>query len=149
MTSMDYSNIFAGVALGVVVVALLIVLVFYIFYVIGLAKLFKKAGIEGWKAIIPFYSDYLFTCKVCGLHWAWYVGLLVGSFAVASDATVLVILRLFVKCMSFYNLAIRCNKEIPPTLIFGTLFPEITTMVYGYGKAELDPYKEVKSSGLF
>ena len=41
------------------------------------------------------------------------------------------------------------SGRILETLIFGTLFPEITTMVYGYGKAELDPYKEVKSSGLF
>ena len=146
---MDYLDMFSGVALGVAVVLLLLVLIFCIIYIVGLAKLFKKAGIEGWKAIIPFYNDYLFTCKICGLHWAWYAGLLVGSFAVAADATVLVILRLFVKCMSFYNLAIRCNKEIPPTLIFGTLFPEITTMVYGFGSATIDPYKEVKPSGIF
>lgn len=146
---MDYMNVLGSVAIGTAIVLIVFVLLFALIYVIGLAKLFKKCGIAGWKAIIPFYSDYIFTCQICGLHWAWYVGLLVGTLCLASDATVLVALRLFVKCMSFYNLAIKCNKDIPPTLIFGTLFPEITTMVYGYGSAVVDPYKEVKKSGLF
>lgn len=145
---MNYLSLFEGLALGTLLIVMVVLLGFYIIYVIGLARLFKKAGIEGWKAIIPVYNDYLFTCKVCGLHWAWFVGTIVGSF-LTLEGSVLAIFRIFVKAMSFYNLAIKCNKEIPPTMIFGALFPEIVTMVYGFGDYIIDPYKEVKPSGLF
>lgn len=44
---------------GLLIFVLLIAIAFAIVYVIALAKLFKKAGVEGWKAIIPFYNIYL------------------------------------------------------------------------------------------
>ena len=38
--------------------------VIYIIDVIGMFKVFEKCGLEGWKAIIPFYNDYVFSEKV-------------------------------------------------------------------------------------
>lgn len=38
--------------------------IIYIIGVIGMFKVFEKCGLEGWKAIIPFYSDYVFSEKV-------------------------------------------------------------------------------------
>ena len=41
--------------------AMLISLVLLILYVVGRWKLFEKAGEEGWKALIPFYSYYTYV----------------------------------------------------------------------------------------
>ena len=38
--------------------------IIYIIGVIGMFKVFEKCGLEGWKAIIPFYNDYVFSEKV-------------------------------------------------------------------------------------
>lgn len=139
-----------GVAFGLIILMFIVLIAAVIVYVLGLAKLFQKAGIEGWKAIIPFYSDYLFVCKVCGLHWAWFAALMLITFTAFESLQIAGVLRTFVKAMSFYNLAIKCHKEDKiPSLIFGALFPEITTIVYGFGSSEYDYYQEVKSSGLF
>lgn len=35
------------------------IIVYYIFSHIGLYKFFEKAGVEGWKSLIPFYSTYI------------------------------------------------------------------------------------------
>lgn len=34
--------------------------------------LFTKAGVEGWKAIIPFYNTYVMT-ELAGLHIVWFI----------------------------------------------------------------------------
>ncbi len=36
----------------------------YIACIIGKFKTFEKCGLEGWKAIIPLYSDYVFAEKI-------------------------------------------------------------------------------------
>ncbi len=49
---MNLNNYFAGGIYGIyLVIATLVV-----FYHISLAKVYEKAGIEGWKAYIPFYN---------------------------------------------------------------------------------------------
>lgn len=46
--------------LGGSIFILLLVIALYVVYVIGLWKLFKKAGKQGWEAIIPFYNTYIY-----------------------------------------------------------------------------------------
>lgn len=120
-----------------------------VIYLVGSIRLFKKCGKEGWKAIIPFYSNYVFTCEICGLHWAWFVATLLIDLAVIEEGSIAVLLRFFVKAMAFYNLALKGHKETTPALIFGALFPEIVTCIYGFGSYEYDSYIDVKKSGLF
>ena len=47
-------------------------LVIYIILVAGMWKMFEKAGIDGWKAIIPIYNIYLETVYIAKKEW-WYV----------------------------------------------------------------------------
>lgn len=47
-------------------------LIIYIITVAGLWKIFEKAGLEGWKAIIPVYNLYLMIVKIAKLEW-WYI----------------------------------------------------------------------------
>ena len=50
----------AAFAVGIICFSVII----YIIGVIGMFKVFEKCGLEGWKAIIPFYNDYVFSEKV-------------------------------------------------------------------------------------
>lgn len=59
---------FIAMLLGGSVFILLLVIALYAVYVIGLWKLFKKAGKQGWEAIIPFYNTYVLV-EISGLNW--------------------------------------------------------------------------------
>lgn len=50
------------------IIAIIAVVTIYVIYTIALWKLFKKAGKNGWEAIIPFYNTYTLT-EVAGLNW--------------------------------------------------------------------------------
>ena len=79
---MDYgygyeAGVFAAVMaiLGIVIV---VGLVIYVLQVIGMWKVFKKSGEEGWKAIIPVYNTYT-MCKVTGVNPWWVLIVVVAS----------------------------------------------------------------------
>lgn len=149
----DYGRAIASTLAGLGTLAILVLLLgtilLLVFCLIGRIKLFKKAGLEGWKAIIPFYSDYVFYNTICGLHWAWAAASIITS-VVSLEAFVVRIVTLLVNAFGFYNLAIKCHKDKTATMVFGALFPTITIMVYGMSKnTTYYPYEEVKQSGLF
>ena len=50
-------------------------LIIFILVTAGLWKIFEKAGIKGWKALIPFYNGYVLITQVAGKQW-WYFLLL-------------------------------------------------------------------------
>jgi hypothetical protein len=62
----------AGAFFGSLVVLLLVVFVFACLW-----KLFVKAGIEGWKGIIPIYNMYLVVTDIAGLPVLWFILLFV------------------------------------------------------------------------
>lgn len=47
-------------------------LICYIILVAGLWKIFEKANIEGWKAIIPIYNLYISITRLAKKEW-WYL----------------------------------------------------------------------------
>ncbi len=52
--------------IGLYLIMLLAVIVIIILYCIFLSKVFKKAGVAGWKAWVPFYSQYLIAKLALG-----------------------------------------------------------------------------------
>ena len=44
---------------------------FWIASIAGMWKMFEKAGEQGWKAIIPFYNQYILCDKVMKNPWYW------------------------------------------------------------------------------
>jgi len=71
---MDYgygyeNGVFAAV-MAVIGIILVFALVIYVLQVIGMWKVFKKSGEEGWKAIIPIYNQYT-MCKITGVNPWW------------------------------------------------------------------------------
>lgn len=128
------NNIFA-VILGGSIIVLLLLLVFYVFYVIGLWKLFEKAGKEGWKAIIPFYNTFVLV-EISGLNW-WY-------FLIAISGTICSILgidglnyicnlaSLAVNFFIFYNLAKKMKQQPIGFAVASIFVAPIITMVLGF-----------------
>ena len=128
------NNIFA-VILGGSIIVLLLLLVFYVFYVIGLWKLFEKAGKEGWKAIIPFYNTFVLV-EISGLNW-WY-------FLIAISGTICSILgidglnyicnlaSLAVNFFIFYNLAKKMKQQPVGFAVASIFVAPIITMVLGF-----------------
>lgn len=137
-----------GVTNIVALISILIILVCMGIFLFGRAILFKKCGYEWWKAIIPLYGTYVFFCEICGLHWAWYLAYILVDGLTAKNF-VYQALNTFVKAMAFYNLAMRCNKDKIPSMIFGGIASAATTAVYAFSKIEYHPEIEVKQSGIF
>jgi signal peptidase I len=47
-------------------------IVYFVASHVGLYKIFEKIGIEGWKALVPFYSTYI-ACKTIKKSWLWII----------------------------------------------------------------------------
>lgn len=62
------SSSFGIAAIIIIVILILIWLAIAVFYIISLAKLFKKAGKPGWAAIIPYYNKYTIL-DISGYNW--------------------------------------------------------------------------------
>lgn len=75
---------FAG---GMVGTLLISVTVFYIFVVIALWKIFTKAGIKGWKSLIPIYNLYC-AYKMVGISPLWILWEILSSLAMSIAITV-------------------------------------------------------------
>lgn len=54
------TDILAGL-FGMLAVMWIFILAIYIVWIIGMWKVFEKAGREGWKALIPIYNMYVLT----------------------------------------------------------------------------------------
>lgn len=138
-------------SIGVLVVLGIIVIAFYVVYLIALAKLFKKAGVEGWKAIIPFYNTFVLI-QIAGLNW-WYF-LIAMSSAICSLLgikgldTVCNIVALGVNFFAFYNIAKKMKQQPIGFGVAGALVKGIIVMVLGFSdKYTYDAAIEVSPNG--
>lgn len=87
--------------------------------------IFTKAGIEGWKAIIPFYNSYIFYKITTGKGWLFILGLIP-------------FIGFFVRAYGEYKLA----KVFGRGLLFWlglVIFPFICEMILGFGDDEYHP----------
>lgn len=126
---------------------ILLTIVFIVLYIVGNVLLFKKCKQKGWKAIIPFYSDYVFLVDICKLHWGWCLGYLVVSFLSLGNL-IFRLFKMFVSGIAFYNLAIKTEKNEKVAMIFGAILSPVLKIIYGLGDIEYID-RETKPSGLF
>lgn len=73
------ANAILGGIIVIAVIALLILLAIAVCTVIGQWKAFKKAGKDGWEAIIPVYNMVV-LCQISGVNPWWVLIYFVGSF---------------------------------------------------------------------
>lgn len=64
-----YDSLYTGVAAGVYIAYLAILLVVGVIILVATWKLFTKAGKPGWAAIVPFYNNYCMFEMVFGNGW--------------------------------------------------------------------------------
>ena len=75
--------------IGLYLIMLLAVIVIIILYCIFLSKVFKKAGVAGWKALVPFYTQYLIAKLALGQGFWFFLIFIpyVGLIILANDDT--------------------------------------------------------------
>lgn len=129
---------------GFLIVAVIIALVWVVLGIVANWKIFTKAGEEGWKAIIPFYNEFI-TFKIGGninFFWIWLATTLVGGILSNFDGGFISILASLCSLATFvvgvlreYNLAKAFGKGIGFTVGLVLLQP-IFRMILGFGSAE-------------
>lgn len=141
----------AGAAVAFTMVLLLIIIAFVVVYIIALAKLFKKAGEPGWKAIIPFYNTFVLI-QIAGLNW-WYFlisisEIIVGFLGITGLSTLCSLASCAVNFFIFYNLAKKMHQK-PEVFAIGAIFVmPIMTMIFGLSKSfTYDNSVQVSSNG--
>lgn len=146
-------NYFIAMLLGGSIFILLLVIALYAVYVIGLWKLFKKAGKQGWEAIIPFYNTYVLV-EISGLNW-WYFliaisGTILGMLKINGLDYVANIATLVTRFFIFWNIGKKMKQNHVPIAILGTLFAPIVAMVLGLSNSyQFDNTISVSPNGPF
>jgi hypothetical protein len=133
------------VALYVIAIAAIIYLVVrYLLRSIGLCTMYRKAGVAPWKAFIPFYNIYNnYAISWNGKMFFLYAALGIastalgffteGALGLVSAAASLGVIFMAVK----QNLKMaKCFGKDTGTGIALILFPGITSLILGLGKAE-------------
>ena len=127
------------------VIFLLLSLIAYVLYVIGTWKIFTKAGVAGWKSIIPCYNVYN-VYKICwktSFFWIWFIAFIVflvassitGSNAASGISYIALIVVMILRLIQKYKLAKAFGYGIGMTL--GLLFFNyIFVLILGFGSAK-------------
>ena len=139
-------TIVGGAVLGfaaVLAVTAICALIRYLLTAIGYSKMYRKAGVAGWKAFIPVYNTYnnykiSWNVKMFALSIALYI--LMG----ASNSTMLA-LQLAAGAAAIALMVVVVKQNIKMAKLFGKgagtgialmFFPGITSLILGLGKAE-------------
>lgn len=137
MNESNIINILLGGSILLLFTIGILIIVYIVFYLIGLCKLFKKAGKNGWEALIPFYNTYILI-EISGLNWWYFLIAILGSITVTLNidniSWITNISSHIVNFFIFYNLAKKMHKETIATAILGTLFPGIMILILGLSK---------------
>ncbi len=147
----SYLGEFAGLFLGIGILMLVIVIAFVVLIVSGKLALFKKAGKNGWEAIIPFYSDWVYV-EIAGLNWWWFL-LVSASFIVnILDLDELEGIAFLVNIISVffcnYNISKKLHKDTGFAILM-TLFPFIMIPLIGFSNNyQWDFSVKVSKNGL-
>ena len=137
---------FFGLAWFFVLFFLLIVFVLTLLFIITRWIIFRKAGLEGWESIVPFYSSWSLV-KISGISWWFFFIINAPFFALILSLGLLApfagIAALIASYFVYYNLAIKFGKE-PISYGLGlTFLPIIFYPILAFGKST---YKDVKVS---
>lgn len=121
---------------------------YLVLYIVSMWKLFKKAGKNGWEAIVPYYNTWVLI-EIAGLNW-WYfliamAGPILTIIGLESLSFITLITSYAVNFFVFWNLAKKMHKSPVSTAILGTLFSGIMIPVLGLSK-DYEYYSQVAVS---
>lgn len=124
-------------SIAILLILSIVIIAFLVFYFVCLWKLFKKAGKNGWEAIIPYYNTWVLI-EIAGLNW-WYFlisisGTVISLIGLDSLSFIATIGGWAVNFFVFYNLAKKMHKAPIGFAIAGALVPGITVVVLALSK---------------
>lgn len=134
MEALDNETIMIFVMFGIMI---LVALIACIINVLGMWKLFNKAGQAGWKSLIPIYNQ-IIMCNISGVSPWWilivYCASIVGIFAsilsfVGTIATVYFNVILCVSVAKSFN---KDEAYAVGLFFLGSIF----RLILGFGKSE-------------
>ncbi|MBQ6494754.1 MAG: zinc ribbon domain-containing protein [Bacilli bacterium] len=140
-------------ALGVFAIFLLILIIpVVVIYIIGAVKTYKKAGRQGWEAIVPFYNNWVYV-EIANLNTWWVAVVLAYSIAKLLDMDDLVSLAalgsLFGKFVCNYNISKKLHKDTAFAVLM-TLFPVVMIPLIGFSDSyTFDNDVELSKNGPF
>lgn len=136
MSTLNDDYIFGGLfaALGVfAIIFLTFFVILFVLYIVGRWKLFKKAGKNGWEAIIPFYNDWVYV-EIAGLNYWWFFLVIATTIAniidvdyLSSIASIASLVGLF---FCNYNISMKLHKDVAFAILM-TIFPFIMMPIIG------------------
>ncbi|HOU29255.1 MAG TPA: DUF5684 domain-containing protein [Thermoleophilia bacterium] len=137
-----------GLFAGVMIVMWLIGIVFAVLTIVGLWKTFRKAGLPGWAAIVPFYNEYnvvKMSNRPLWFFWAMLAGSLLAWIPFLGWLLVLGIFVLWV----FIALDVAANfGQGTGFAILLIIFPMIMFLVLGFGPAQFNRIAAPESAGF-
>lgn len=143
----------AATAGFILIFAVILLLAIIIPAIIAQWKLFKKAGKNGWEAIIPFYSTWV-TIEIAGLNW-WYFLISLGITLVNGNlespiSFVLTLAGWYINFIIYYNIAKKTKQNEILYGILGALIPFVAILILGFNKnITYDKDVQVSPNGLF
>ena len=135
--------VIAGVAIAIMVIR-------YLIQAIGYAAMYRKAGVAPWKAFIPVYNTYNnYKLSWNGKLFFLYAALNIASLALGLFTEGALALVSAAASLGIIYMAIKQNNNMAKLFGKGTgttialiLFPAITSLILGLGKAEYTPVAE-------
>lgn len=125
---------------------LLIVFVLSLLFIIARWIIFRKAGLEGWESIIPFYSSWSLV-KISGISWWFFLIINAPFFTLIISLGLLTPFAGFAALIGsyfvYYNLALKFGKEPIGYGLGLTFLPIIFYPILAFGKST---YKDIKVS---
>ncbi len=95
-------------------------------------KLFEKAGVPGWKSLIPIYNSYVLTVEIAKLDIIWFILTFAAIIPIVGP-----IVALIANVNIVYSTCRRFTKESDLRVIATILFG-IFIFVFAFGKYDYD-----------
>ena len=113
---------FRGTALTLAIIFYVLAIVLAVILYVAQWKMFEKAGVKGWKAIVPLYNYYT-QFRIAGESGWWVIGLLIP------------IINIYAVVLMILGIAKSFKKGTLFAVLGLLLFSPIGYLILGFGKS--------------
>ncbi|MCB9817571.1 hypothetical protein H6795_03520 [Candidatus Nomurabacteria bacterium] len=125
----------AGILAGALLVWVILWLAIAVIQIVAMWKIFEKAGVEGWKAIIPIYN-YWTLCEIVGKPGWWGLAPLLMIIPLINFVAWIAVLVVFV--LVALELGKAFGKDTVWSIFLLVIFSLIGILILGFGKDKFD-----------
>ena len=144
--AMDPEVLAAAILGSTVLIAMIALgaLIRYLMISIGYSKMYRKAGVPGWKAFIPVYNTYT-NYTICWNSKMFFLAAALYILLSVLGGTEALAIQLAITAAAIALIVIAVKQNVKMAKLFGKgvgtgialiFFPGITSLILGLGKAE-------------